>query len=84
MEESAAVFFFIQFAVIWTIAELCPVDQTEVIMVMVIMKTKQLIWKMSWILWQSPLFYYCSWPLVQKRELTVDWFKSQFSLFWSQ
>ena len=41
----------IKFAVIWVISELCTVCQTRIIT-----KTKQLIRKISWILWRSPLF----------------------------
>ena len=71
--------FSIKFAVIWVIAKLCIVCQTRIIT-----KTKQLIRKISWILWRSPLFQLLFLATRLTKESSFDWFKSHSPLFKSQ
>ena len=79
LEQLAAMFFSIKLAVIWVIAQLCTVCETRVIT-----KTKQLVRKISWILWRSPLFQLLFLATRLTKESSFDWFKSHYSLFKSQ
>ena len=66
-------------AVIWVIAELCTVCQNRVIT-----KTKQLIRKVSWILWRWPLFQLLFLATRLTKQPSFDWLKSHSPLFESQ
>ena len=68
--------FSIQWALIWVIDELCSVLQTRVIT-----KTKQLIRKISWILWRSPLFQLLFLATRSTKESSLHWFELHFPLF---
>ena len=61
------------------IAKLCTVCQTRFIT-----KTKQLIRRISWILWRSPLFQLLFLATHLTKESSFDWFKSHSPLFKSQ
>ena len=79
MKQLVCNVFSIKFAIIWVIAELCTVCQTRIIT-----KTKQLIRKISWILWRSPLFQLLFLATRLTKEPSFDWFKSHSPLFESQ
>ena len=66
----------IKWALIWVIAELCTVFQTRVIT-----KAKQLIRKISWILWRSPLFQLLFLATRSTKESSFDLFKLHSPLF---